>query len=157
MAPLWMFCFLLSLTMVAVCDDSNTTTEPAAATTTTTVANAVTKEASHCECKLHDETQRQMRHCKLKYQAPTKTQAIKVRKAGREAYLNCTAEHARDMHATEFIERLFDDESYRKEMYQCYDKQRKAIMLERGLAPELSNRAYRKCLADAMKTSGKKI
>ncbi|XP_075535476.1 uncharacterized protein LOC142571066 [Dermacentor variabilis] len=157
MAPLWIFCFLLSLTMVAVCDDSNTTTEPAAATTTTTVAGAVTKEASHCECKPHDETRRQMLHCKLKYQAPTKTQAIKVRKAERQAFLNCTAEHARDMHATEYIERLFDDESYRKEMYQCYYKQRKATMLERGLAPELSNRAYRKCLADAMKTSSKKF
>ncbi|KAL1420207.1 hypothetical protein MTO96_024549 [Rhipicephalus appendiculatus] len=67
-----------------------------------------------------------------------------MRKAERQAWLNCTAEHARDMHAVEYIERLFDDASFRKEV-------------EKGLAPELSNRSYRKCLADAMKLKGKKI
>ncbi|KAK8756320.1 hypothetical protein V5799_000976 [Amblyomma americanum] len=84
-----------------------------------------------------------MRQCKAKYHAPSKTEAIKVRKAERWAFLNCTAEHAREMHAVEYIERLFDDSAYRKEVYDCYYKERKASMLERGLAPELSNRSYR--------------
>ncbi|KAH7963691.1 hypothetical protein HPB52_022419 [Rhipicephalus sanguineus] len=143
--------------MVAVCEDPSTTTEPGAANTTTPAASAAAKESSHCDCEPHDEARRQMRHCRLKYKSPTKTQAIKLRKAERQAFINCTAEHARDMHAVEYVERLFDDVPYRKEVYDCYYKERKAIMLEKGLSPELSNRSYRKCLADAMKLKGKKI
>ncbi|XP_075727226.1 uncharacterized protein LOC142768819 [Rhipicephalus microplus] len=157
MARLRIFCFLFSLAMVVVCEDSSTTDEPAADTATNTTATTYTKEVSHCDCEPHDEARRQMRHCRLKYKSPTKSEAVKVRKAERQAFINCTAEHARDMHAVEYVERLFDDVPYRKEVYDCFYKERKAIMLEKGLAPELSNRSYRKCLADAMKLKGKKI
>ncbi|XP_077552587.1 uncharacterized protein LOC144167069 [Haemaphysalis longicornis] len=146
--------FGLVCLFVAGSEDSSTTND--AVTTIPAATTTTTAHLPHCDCRHEDHTRKRLRECRVKYHAPTKSEEKKVRKAEWSAYINCTAEHARDMSAVEFIERLYQDDHYRKEVYDCFFTERKAHMLAKGLAPHLSSRAYKKCLADAMKIAHKK-